>query len=109
MVLGIQLIGVVFLIFMLYLTFLYYKKNTYTRTGFIFWTCIWVGGSVLLIFPETVQGITEQLEFARTSDLYFTIALMFFGAITFLNYANVKRQERKVEDLVRSAALRKRK
>lgn len=107
MVLGIQVIGVVFSLLMLYLTFLYYKKNNYTRTAFIFWVVVWVCAMGLVLFYQEFGALSSQLQFARTSDLYITIAVLFFGAITFLNYASVKRQERKVEELVRGMAMKR--
>lgn len=109
MVLGIQVIGVVFTLLMLYLTFLYYKKNNYTRTAFLFWIAVWISSLFLVIFYEQFTILSIQLKFARTTDLYMAMAIMFFGAITFLNYANVKRSERKVEELVRSMAMKRRK
>jgi hypothetical protein len=107
MVLGIQVIGVVFALLMLYLTFLFYMKNNYTRAAFVFWIAVWICALVLVLFYQQLTFLSTQLKFARTTDLYIAIAVMFFGAITFLNYANVKRQERKVEELVRNMAMRK--
>jgi hypothetical protein len=92
---------------MLYLTFLYYKKNNYTKAAFIFWVVVWVCALGLILFYQQFAALSERLEFARTTDLYITIAVMFFGAITFLNYANVKRQEKKVEELVRNISVRR--
>lgn len=105
MMLGIQAIGIIFFLFMLYLTFLYYKKGVYTKYALVFWTATWIIASLLLIFPKTFTRIAQQLEFARTTDFYLTLAIMFFSVITFLNYVNVKRQEQKVEDLVRTIAI----
>lgn len=107
MVLNIQIVGIIFMLVMLYLTFLYYKKNNYTRSALVFWAGVWVVAALMLVFPQVFSSIVERLSFARTTDFYLTIGLMFFGIITFLNYANVKRQERKVDELVRNIALAK--
>lgn len=109
MVLGIQFIGLIFVAAMLYLNFLFYKRNNYTRAAFSVWTAAWLCAALLLIFPETFSKVTQTLKFARTTDFYVAIAIMFFGAITFLNYAKVQKQERKVEELVRGIAGRRRK
>jgi hypothetical protein len=66
MVLGIQVIGIVFTLLMLYLTFLYYKKNNYTKAAFIFWVVVWVCALGLILFYQQFAALSERLEFART-------------------------------------------
>jgi hypothetical protein len=109
MVLGIQIVGIVFMLIMLYMTFLFYKRNNYTRAAFIFWAAVWVVAALLVGFPDTFSRITQTLKFARITDLYVAMAIMFFGIITFLNYAKVQKQERKIEELVRATAIKRRK
>lgn len=109
MVLGTQVAGVLVMVFLLYMTFLYYKKNIYTRNEFLFWCAAWLGGALLLIFPDWFTTVAHQLKFVRATDLYMAIAIAFFAVITFLNYTKVRNQERKVEELVRNVAIRKRK
>lgn len=106
MVLSIQLIGAAFMLVMLYLTFLFYKRSTYARGSFIVWSTVWIIGILMLLVPEPFSRVVQELKFARATDFYLTTGLMFFAMITFLNYALVKRQERRMEDLVRAEALR---
>jgi hypothetical protein len=104
-----QLLGLLYLVLMLYLTFLYYKKNHYSWQSFTFWITVWSLGILLMLFPQTSSFITQRLTVPRVIDFYLIIGLMFFSIITFLNYVAMQRTQRKVEDLVRELARKKRK
>ncbi len=93
---------------MMYLTFLYYKRNNYSVRSFIFWMCVWAFSIVLMIFPQSASIITQQaLGVPRVIDFYLIMGLLFFSLITFINYRTVKKNEQKIEDLVRKIAVEK--
>jgi hypothetical protein len=104
-----QVVGIIYILLMLYLTFLFYKRNNYNFQSFLFWIVIWVFGALLLAFPESTSLLTQTLQVARTIDFYLIVGLMFFSVICFLNYATVKRNEQRMEELVRQVALKRRK
>jgi hypothetical protein len=103
-----QGLGLLYLLLMLYMTFLYYKRNHYSARNFAFWVVVWLFGILLLLFPQTSSVITQTLAVPRVIDFYLILGLMFFSIISFLSYLTVKRNERKVEDLVRRLALERR-
>jgi len=49
MIQGLQIIGILFGLCMLYLTFLYYKKNAYDGKSFALWSGLWI---FFLVFSE---------------------------------------------------------
>ena len=100
-----QLIGILYLTLMFYLTFLYYKRNNYSVRSFIFWICVWSASIVLIIFPQSSSKLAQTLTVPRVIDFYFIIGLMFFSILCFLTYGTVKRNEKKIEDLVRKMAI----
>jgi hypothetical protein len=100
-----QTLGVAYLALMLYLSFLYYKRNNYSLRSFIFWACVWAVGIVLLVIPQTTSVLTQRLRVPRVIDFYLILGLMFFSIICFLSYAAVRRNEAKIEELVRSVAI----
>jgi hypothetical protein len=102
-----QTIGIAYVLFMLYLTFLYYKRNSYSGSSFAFWIVVWAFGGLLLAFPESASVLTQRLHVARTLDFYLIMGLMFFSVIAFLNFRTASRTEAKVEELVRRLALEK--
>jgi len=75
--------------------------------SFIFWVVVWAAGGVLLAFPNSASLLTQQLHVARVTDFYLILGLMFFSVITFLNSTSTKRTEKRVEELVRKIAIKK--
>jgi len=104
-----QALGIAYMVLMIYLTFLYYKKNNYTLRNFLFWIGIWCVGLVLLIMPETTSLVTQRLRVPRVIDFYLILGIMFFSILCFVSFLQVKKNERKVEELVRKLAIERRK
>src|SRR3989344_3361983 len=102
----IQILGIGYLLVMLYLSFLYYKKNHYTLRSFLFWVAVWAISVLLLAFPRTSSLLTQTLNVPRVIDFYLILGLMFFSIICFLSFMAVKRNEARVEELVRRLALK---
>ena len=75
----------------------------------MFWAVVWGLGIILLIAPESASFVTQQLRVPRVIDFYVILGIMFFSIITFLNYATVKKNELRIEELVRKVALKRRK
>ena len=102
-----QAFGILYLLLMLYLSFLYYKRNNYSLRSFLFWVVVWGFGVMLMLFPQTSSLVTQTLKVPRIIDFYLITGLMFFSIITFFNYGTVRRNEAKIEELVRIIALQK--
>ena len=85
---------------------MFYKKNSYSAPSLVLWCVAWIAAGVLLAFAQEMSSLTKSLGFGRTTDLFTAVALAFFAVILFVNYAAVKRSERKVEDLVRQLAIK---
>lgn len=107
MVLGVQLLGAVFIIAMLYLTFLFYKKQHYSRNAAVVWVIIWAVAFFMLAFNNVIENYVISLQFARSMDLYLVLGLMFVLVSTFYNFVKLERQERRLEELVRSIAIKR--
>ncbi|MEA3515429.1 MAG: DUF2304 domain-containing protein [Nanoarchaeota archaeon] len=105
MILGIQLLGIIFVLVMIYLTFLYYKKSHYSAASLSLWMAVWVGALLLVLFPETLYGIMETLNIERTVDFFVISGFMFFIVLIFYLYSTVKQMQRKMEKLVRKIAI----
>ncbi|MFP4112435.1 MAG: DUF2304 family protein [Candidatus Woesearchaeota archaeon] len=104
MIAGIQIVGIFFALFMLYLTFLYFKRDDYGVFGFLVWFAIWSAFLVLVSFPRTVYGIMYALKIERTADFFVATALMFFSIVIFKLYDNNKKLNKKMEDVIRKVA-----
>ncbi|MCK5630749.1 MAG: DUF2304 domain-containing protein [Nanoarchaeota archaeon] len=105
MIIGIQLMAIIFILIMIYLTFLYYKKSHYSAASLSLWMAVWLGALLLVLFPETLYGIMETLKIERTVDFFVISGFMFFTVLIFYLYNTVKQMQRKMERLVRKIAI----
>lgn len=107
MILGLQIIAILFSLIMTYFTFLHYKRKEYDIRGFVIWLLIWIGFMILAIFPETVYGVMESLKIERTVDFFVISGFLIFSVILFRNYAIAKKNEKRIEQIVRKFAIEK--
>ena len=105
MIIALQLIGILFALIMIYLTFLYFKRGEYDVRGFITWLIIWMGFMVLAAFPSAVYGIMSELQIQRTVDFFVIGGFLVFSVLLFRTYAITKSNQKQVEKLVRNFAL----
>ena len=105
MLFGVQIIGILFGLIMIYMTFLYYKKANYDRRGFFVWLLIWLGFIFLVSFPQTVYGVMEALKIDRTADFFYITGFLFFSVILFYIYNIAKKNQKQIENIVRTIAI----
>lgn len=103
---GIQILAILFALWMTYFTFLHFRRKEFGRVEATLWQVLWAGLIVVVIFPDSVRFILKTFSISRTFDLIVIIGIMILYGVTFRNYVILKRMERKVEDLVRSEALK---
>ncbi|MBT3405549.1 DUF2304 domain-containing protein [Candidatus Woesearchaeota archaeon] len=106
MIFGLQFIGILFALVMIYFTFLYYKREQYDKRGFIVWLIIWVGFMIMVTIPQTIYGVMEALQIKRTVDFFVIGGFLIFSVILFRMYIITKQTQKKVEDLVRDVAIK---
>ena len=105
MPLGIQVFGLVFSAFMLYVSFLYYKKRQFTLMEWGFWTGFSALFAAVSIFPEVLDPIVATLNLGRKLDLFIILGFMFLIVATFYTYTVTRRTDRRMEEVVRKIAL----
>ena len=109
MVLGIQIVGLLFGLFIIYLTFLNYKRKEFTTKEFVFWIILWVIFLVLTLFPFILDRIIKPLGFFRAFDFFIMSGFLFLIATIFYTYTVVRRTQRQIEKVVREIAIKKNK
>jgi len=105
MIAGIQILGILFALVMIYLTYVYYKRNNYSKKSMILWSLVWLAVLVLVSIPKTVYGIMSVLQIDRTADFFVLAGFTFFSVIIFYMYVILKKTKNKVDDLVRKIAI----
>jgi hypothetical protein len=106
MVYAFEIIGVLFIAMMVYLTYLEYKRKNLDRIGLTFWNLIWAMGAFLILFHNYVNNLLPELNIVRVLDLYMILSFMFLFALVFYLFIIIKRTEKRVEQLTRIIALK---
>jgi hypothetical protein len=100
-----QAFSALFGLFMMYVVFLHYRKNTLTTMEYSFWMSLWMLFIAFAIFPDLLLGITQAIRFARVFDLLVVISFMIITLLVFFTYLSHKEIKRKIEHLVRQHAI----
>ncbi|HAU99230.1 MAG TPA: hypothetical protein DCW55_03290 [Candidatus Pacebacteria bacterium] len=100
-----QVISVVFGLFMLYWIRVHFRRKHFSIYEYSGWMTIWLLFVYLAIFPQTVQGIIETMHISRVFDLLVIIALMIIVFLSMQNRIAIRRLEKKIEVLVRDRAI----
>ena len=105
MILGVQLLGLLFGLFMIYYCFLNYKRKELSSQEFSFWTIVWCGFIIVTLIPQILNPLVNSLKLARTMDLFIVLGFIFLIGLTFFNYSHLKKYQRKLEIVVRKVAI----
>ena len=103
---GIQILAIIFALWMIYFSFLHFRRHEFKKAEFLFWQILWIGLIAVVIFPKSVNFILKAFSISRTFDLVVIVGIIVLFGVTFRSYVNIKRLEKKVEDFVRDEALK---
>jgi len=106
-ILGVQIIAILFAIFMLYVSFLHWKRKDFNGGEIFFWIALWLGFIFITLFPDVLQNITQKLFFTRVMDFLMVAAFMILAFLGFQNHVSNRRMEKKIEELIRKEAKKK--
>lgn len=106
MITGVQIIGIVFSLTMMYLTFVHSKRRAFNKSETAGWLLLWAIFIVALLFPNTFNIFTQRLGIARAFDLFAIVGFVIILSLSFHNYVTVSRLKKKLEDTVRKEALK---
>ena len=106
-ILGIQILGSLFGFFMMYYTFLQHKRKEFTIKEYSFWFIFWGAFVVITLFPQILDPILTTLNIVRALDFFIIAGFLFLIFIIFYTYTIVRKNQRKLEEVVRSIALKR--
>ena len=107
LIMGIQIIGILFALSMIYYAFLNYKRKQLKRGEFSLWVIIWLIFLVVAVFPTYLERLAKTLSIYRTMDFLIIIGFFFIIMLTFYNYIQVRKNNYKLEQLVRKIAFKR--
>ena len=106
-ILGIQIIGILFGFFMMYYSFLHYKRKEFTVKEYFFWIFFWAAFVIVTVFPQVLDPLLQTLSISRTLDFFVIAGFLFLIFVTVYTYTIVRKNQRKLEEIVRKTALKK--
>ncbi len=108
MVLGIQIVGILFGLFMIYITFLSGKRREFTTKEGGFWIIVWVIFMLIALFPHSLDFIVKDgIGLQRPLDFFIIAGFMFMIGSIFYTYTIVRKNQKKLEEIVRKMAMKK--
>ena len=106
-ILGIQILGVLFGFFMMYYTFLQYKKNEFTIKEYSFWFAFWSLFVIITLFPQILDPLLDTLNIGRALDFFIITGFLFLIFVIFYTYTLMRKNQKKLEEVVRNVALKR--
>lgn len=107
MLLGIQILGVLFALFMLYITFLSFKRKEFKIGELLFWVIAWGLFIWVTISPNSLKFFVDALSMHRPLDLLIVTGFLFLIFLSFYNHLSIKKSSRKLEILVSKLAIKR--
>jgi hypothetical protein len=108
MILGLQIIALIFALIMIYFAYVHYKKGDINGLEMLFWMVAWVGAAVIILLPEVFTTFARTIAISRSFDLAVIGGFILVIPLVYLSYVRTKKLEKKLEELVRADALRER-
>lgn len=101
----IQLLGIIFGLFMLYFTFLKFKRKEINSLERWLWSLGWLMLIILAVTPYILDPIIGTLKFYRRLDFFVVLGFFILLGLGFYNYSTTKKMEKKLETFVRKEAI----
>lgn len=107
MIIGLQIIAILFAFSMIYFAVLHYKKGALNGTEIFSWLAMWSAAIIIIIFPELLRPFARTFLVTRVFDLMVIGGFILVISMVGSAYIRTKRLEKKLEDFVRKQALKK--
>ena len=103
---GIQIITILFSVFMIYFSYLHLKRREFSARVFIIWFIIWTGLLIASFLPKTINIFLERLGISRAMDLFTIVGFIIIFGVVFRIFIIITKMENKIEEYVRKDALK---
>jgi hypothetical protein len=106
MIIGLQIIALIFAFSMLYFAMIHYKRREIGKSEVIAWFVMWGVAIVVIIFPELLRSFSMTFLITRVFDLMVIGGFILVISLTASSYVRTRKLEKKLEDLIRREALK---
>lgn len=105
MILGLQIIAILFALAMIYFALLHHRRGELDRAEIISWVVIWVFALFVIVFPELLRSFARNFFITRLFDLIVVGGFILVISMAVKTYIGTKRMEKKLENYIREVAL----
>jgi len=105
--LGIQILSIVFILIMLYVVRIHYKKNELPKVEAMFWTFALIALGFIVSFNGTANLVRKLFDVTRLMDVLVIVALMVVFILLIENRIAINKITSKLERIVRDRAINK--
>lgn len=105
--LGIQILSITFIVIMLYVVRIHYKKGELAKVESIVWSSSLLLLGIVVSFRQSADFIRGLFKVERLTDIIVIIALMFVGVVMIENRIQINQLRSKLERIVRDRAMEK--
>lgn len=109
MIIILQFTALIFSLIMIYFALLHKKRNEISSIEFNSWATIWILVIFIAAFPDIFRSIAQDVLVTRLFDLVIIGGVAFTLVLATIAYVRASRSEKRMEELVRRLALKKRK
>jgi hypothetical protein len=106
MIIGLQIIALIFAFSMIYIAVLHFKRKEISRTEITSWLVMWTAAIVVIIFPEILRSFASTFLVTRVFDLMVIGGFILVIIMVASAYLRTKKLEKRLEDLVRREAIK---
>jgi len=106
MILGLQIIAIIFAFLMIYFAILHRKRGELDKTEILSWVVIWMIIIIIVVFPELLRRFAQAFFITRLFDLMVVGGFLLVILMAARTYISTKKIEKKLEDYVRRETLK---
>lgn len=104
---GIQILSVTFILIMLYVVRIHYKKSELSKIEAIVWSTVLVLLGVVVGFESSADFVRGLFQVDRLTDIIVIVSLMFVGVVMIENRIQINKLRAKLDRIVRDRAMDK--
>jgi hypothetical protein len=109
MIIGLQIIALIFAFSMIYIAVLHFKRKEISRSETYSWIVMWTIAIIVIIFPELLRTFASTFLVTRVFDLMVIAGFVLVITMVGSAYIKTKKMEKRLEEMVRREALGKNK
>lgn len=100
MILGLQVIALIFALIMIYFAYLHYRRGEINGLEILFWLIAWISAIFIAVFPASFRVFSATIAISRAFDLAMIGAFILIIPLIYISYVRTKRLEKKFEEFI---------